>query len=184
MDEKTKSALRTGGAAVTVIAVMIFIAAIYLTGLSYLTELFIILAGIGLGIIVSVHLLENIDETKTLELDEEEELLLDTSDTKGRVFVSVPDEAGGFIGKGNPVEVRLYLTNVNILAEPPNTGECILCIPLFSITNFNLEKRLTAEYIRVSYMDINGEPAEVLLFPGMDAKVWNQELSRMFTTRT
>lgn len=179
--EKEHNRVRTG---MIIVLVVVFLAIAYaiMQGGSIAIDFILIMSGITLGVFAAYILYHNLSNERVLEFDENEEVLIETRD-KGNTFIQILDDIGDFIGKESPINVNMYLTNRGILAEPPGTGQAVFFAPFYSIRSFNLERKFLSKYIRLNYVDINGEVAEALLFIGDDTDKWVEKLNEISNQR-
>lgn len=146
-----------------------------------------VLVSVGLlgGAAVSYYYYQTYEmEGMKLELPLGESVILETKGAN--TSIQVPKMVGGFVGVGSPIPVNLYLTDRNILAEPVEAEEYleegntfVFMVDVKSILRFSHEKKVLADYIRVTFEDENGDVREVLLFTGKDTLKWIENLQEL-----
>lgn len=170
--------------AIVLTVVIVALALFYVTDK---VSIFAILLGTFLGIIVA-HFL-NMTFTiadAPLELDEGEELILETADS--RTYIHVPNEVGEFDGAGPPLRANLFLTNKRIIADPEDYDDFIEeGSPYFyfinneDIVRLTHEKKGKSDYIRITFTNPQLEEKDVLLFTSTDTQKWVQELQSIIS---
>jgi hypothetical protein len=142
---------------------------VYLTGRSLTLDVITVVIGVAGGVIAAYFLNFRLSQEKKLEFHEGEEVILQSTDTKSHVVIlSIGDEDFPF----EPIKANIYLTNIGILAEPPDSGEVVVYVPLDKITEFAPHQN----GIRIRYVDVNIQFAEVLLYVD-DRDTWIQTLA-------
>ena len=131
-------------------AILGFLAIIYLFGsVMGLSTIAVLLGTVGLYY--------NYNQERSLFLPEGEEIIFKSTGNSHLLFVSIGEQDFPM----RPVRVDLYLTNIGVLAEPPNSGETILYVPHYRISEFIPYKD---NGLRIRYFDINDQFAEVQIF--------------------
>ncbi len=103
-----------------------------------------------------------LEEEKPPRLLEGEGIILRTLE-KGRILF--PRGIGKFLGRDTRSDVSIYLTNRRIIVNS-RANEQVLSIPLLSIKNYSKERKIMANYIRLSYVDEDGRDKDVLMIVG------------------
>lgn len=143
----------------------------------------LVVFGLFAGTITSYYYYQQFEmEGMKLELPSNESVILESSGSG--IMLQVTKYAGSQIGVSNPINVILYLTDKNIIAEPTDVeafleeGEpFVFIISLDDILSFSHEKRVLSNYLRVAFIDGLGDEQNVLLFTGADTDKWIENLS-------
>jgi hypothetical protein len=148
---------------------------VYLEGGSLTLDAITVLTGVAGGAVAAYFIYKSLEQEKALEFHGEEEVILESKSSKSYVVVvSIGEQDFPF----EPLRVNIYLTNIGILCEPPGSGESEVFIPLDKITEFAPHQN----GIRVRYVDINIQYAEVLLYVD-DKNRWIQTLASTLNAR-
>lgn len=128
-------------------------------------------------------------EDKELVLGDGEKVLVETSNP--RSFISVPKVQGGFEAAGPPIRVNLFLTNKAIIAEPLDYQDFneegqpyFFHVNHSTITRLSHESRFMSDYIRVTFIGLNSQENDVLIFAGEDTGKWVGELNKILKFKT
>ena len=144
---------------------------------SKLIELTVISFGLLFGLFVAYVMYHNFSEQKILTLPLGEDILLRP---RGYVktYFAFQINSGEKVNLP-PVPATLYLTNLGIIGEIPNTGECSLYIPHYNIRNFSVIEKISGKSVRVNFIDVHSMESEVILYLGEDSDLWFQKLSEI-----
>ncbi|MBD3388603.1 MAG: hypothetical protein GF416_06000 [Candidatus Altiarchaeales archaeon] len=166
------------GRALPYVAIAVLLLALsyaYLSGPSLKFEALALGFGVVAGIVSAYYIYLSISQEKTLELHEEEEIILRSASPSSHfVIVSIGEKDFPF----SPTKAIIYLTNLGLMAETSNSGEASLFIPLDRISEFAIHQN----GLRVRYMDVNLQFAEVMLY--VDNPVaWLEKLAEVLNER-
>jgi len=176
MDNKSRKYFGIGFMLIAILVIILLILGICIWP-SKLIELASISFGILLGLLAAYVMYHTFSEQKVLTLPLGEDIIL-RSKGYAKTYFAFQIEGGKKVNLP-PVPATLYLTNLGIMGEIPNTGECALYIPHYGIRNFNVVERFSGTFLRVNFIDINSLESEVVLYLGEDSNLWFQKLSEI-----
>jgi hypothetical protein len=170
--------LKSAVAAIVISVVLVFLFP------QYRLDFILILVGLLMGAVTAFYLYHSFSAPpRELIFPEGEQVVKKNVD--GKIYLTIPMTTGGFIGKTAPATVNLYLTNRAIVAEPTELSAFdeegryfVFSIPLLNIVNFKPEKKLFAEYIRLTFVNTSGINQEILLHTDTETHEWVDAISR------
>ncbi|MFH1402810.1 MAG: hypothetical protein ABIH11_00900 [Candidatus Altiarchaeota archaeon] len=131
---------------------------IYVFGSALDMGVIALIVGAFAGVLSIFGLYNYFNQEKKLYFPEQEKVLLTSSGNSSYVvFVSIGEQDFPL----NPIRSDIYLTNIGVLAEPPSSGESILYIPHYRITELVPYRD---NGITLRYFDVNDQFAEVILY--------------------
>lgn len=155
---------------VVVITVILASTLSYYTGNNLALNIFLVIVGLGAGSVLSYFMYLSFTTEQTLELHPDEEVILESEEN---VYITPRDDTGSVHTEVSIMNGKVYLTNIGILVEQPNTGVCILYIPHVDIQYFSKQKNA----LKVQFEDANGEFMQVDILLGKDVDQWLQRLA-------
>ncbi|MFH1055258.1 MAG: hypothetical protein V1744_04090 [Candidatus Altiarchaeota archaeon] len=157
-----------------VLLVMALIALyLYSIGSSATLDMFMVAAGVGLGLASSYVIYHSISNERQVDFFEGEKVILRSTDPKSYVVLTSANDQEAPL---KPVKSTIYLTNLGLLFEPPDSGRVIVFIALDTITEVAPYKNA----IRIRYMDPVLSSAEVLIYVD-NRDAWVQTIQGMLS---
>lgn len=168
----------------SVVIVTVLSAALVILFPQHRLDFILILFGLLMGAVAAFYLYHSFSAPpRELVMPEGEEVV--KKDVDRKIYLTVPMNNGGFIGRMPPLPVNLYLTNKALVAEPTDLSAFdeegryyVLSIPFEMIVNFSPEKKLFAEYIRLTFTSVDGINQEVLLHTNEKTSEWVDALTQ------
>lgn len=187
MEEVTGEVKYSGLLLKSAIAVIIITVALVVLFPNQRLNLILILVGLLMGAYAAFYLYHSFSTPpRELIFPQDEEIIKKNVD--GRIYITVPTNTGGFIPKTAPTLVNLYLTNYALVAEPTDLSTFdeegrfyVFSIPLNTIVNFKPEKKLLAEYIRLSFTKSDGTIQEIILHTDTETQSWIEAISQIMS---
>jgi len=140
-------------------AVIVLSILFLLSYFSYATffDIILLIIGLGLGAFASYILFHSFTQERTIKFFPGEQLILKSSGPGSYVVMKHVDEKAY---PPEPLKSDLYLTNMGIIAEAPDTGRSILFIPHDKVLDY-------APYetgILIHYLGLNNQFSEARIY--------------------
>jgi len=156
-----------------VVAICFVLLISYFSSLTFINVLLLII-GTVLGVVASYSLMHSFEHEKTIKFFPGEELILKSSGNGSYVLFK---HIGDKVFEYDPMKADIYLTNMGIIAEIPESGQMMLYIPHDRVIEY-----VTYEAgILVRYLDTANQFAESVIYVE-DRSAWINSMQTMYAT--